>query len=99
MPLHALRDHGLDERDLALDIGGRRSLAEDDLDAWMRCRIGLGGVLHGGEERHRELGDEADLDGVRRLGGRRRDGHGDSQSRSKSSQFHVHSSLVRSVCS
>jgi hypothetical protein len=30
----------------------------------MGRRVGLGGILHGGEERHRELRDEADLDVV-----------------------------------
>ena len=45
------------------------ALAEDDLDARIGRGVGLGGVLHGGEERHRELGDEADLDRVLRHGG------------------------------
>ena len=67
--LHALGDHGLDERDLSFDISGRRALAVDDFHTGMRRRISLGGVLHGREERYRELRDEAEFDRLVRGGG------------------------------
>ena len=67
--LDALGDHRLDERDLPLDVSGRGPLPEGDLDPRIGGRVGFGGVLHAGVERHGELGDEPDLDRVLRLGG------------------------------
>ena len=62
--LHALGDHGFDQRDLAFDIGAGRPLAKDDLNPGIGLGPGLGGVFHGRKEFNRELGDEADLDGI-----------------------------------
>ncbi len=69
--LHALRDHRLDDRDLALVVVARRALAGDQLDVRVRRRPFLGGVLDREEEVDRELRDEPELDLLGRGRGRR----------------------------
>ena len=65
-----LDDGVLDLGDLAVDVGRRGTREELDLDPLVGVDVGLGGVLHGGEELDLELGDEGDLDGSHLIGRR-----------------------------
>src|SRR2546430_4420701 len=61
--LDALRDHVLDDVDLALVVRTALALAEDDLDVLVVLVPRLDRVDHGVVEADGELRDEADLDG------------------------------------